>query len=219
MLRPLSGSPSCLRKKWPLDPTAQARGLRLSRSNVMKTEAMDAKAAGLIILGKITGVFGVQGWVKVYSGTEPRSNILDYSPWYLHRDGQWQSLELEAGKVHGKGIIAHLAQCPDRDVAMGLVGAEIAIRREQLPPKAPGEYYWDDLIGLKVINQNAAVLGVVENMLETGANDVLVVRPAEAEVESGQTVSECLIPYIQGEVITEIDLEQGLMRVNWDVDY
>ena len=172
-------------------------------------------ANDMLVVGKVNGLFGVKGWVKVFSDTQPRKNILGYSPWYLKVDGSWQAYKLESGKVHGKGIIAHLEKCPDRDVAALLVGAQIAIRRDQLPALEEGEYYWSDLQGLKVITLDGIELGVVTELMETGANDVLVVR----ETSNKGNEQERLIPFIPEQVVTKVDLEQGVMTVDWDPDF
>lgn len=169
-----------------------------------------------IPLGKLNGVFGVKGWVKIFSHTQPKENILTYSPWFLKRDGQWQEYELISGKLHGKGVIALLAGCSDRDVAMELIGAEIAVKREQLAKPASGEYYWNDLIGLAVINLDGIELGKISSMLVTGANDVIVVHGVK---DSKGSKRERLIPFIFEQVIQEINLEQGLMTVDWDPEF
>lgn len=173
---------------------------------------MAVDKAQLIRLGHIAGVFGVQGWVKVFSETAPRENILNYSPWYLRINGEWREYQLLAGRVHGKGVVAHLSGCPDRDAAIALLKAPVAILRSQLPAASQGEYYWADLEGLQVVNLQGQVLGVVNHLLETGANDVLVVRASDGS-------RECLIPYLPGRVVTEVDLAQGIIRVDWDPDY
>jgi 16S rRNA processing protein RimM len=168
---------------------------------------------GMILLGRISGLFGVKGWIKVYSDTEPRDNILNYSPWYLRREGEWQPFEVIAGRPHGKGIVAHLANCPDRDAAAELIGSTIAIRHDQLPAAGEDEYYWSDLRGLKVATIQGVDLGQVVNLMETGANDVLVVR------ETGEAGQERLIPFIWHQVIREVDLERGLLIVDWDPEF
>jgi 16S rRNA processing protein RimM len=162
-----------------------------------------------VILGRIAGVYGVRGWVKVFSETKPKDNILDYNPWLINLDGSWKSIEVIEGKPHGKGLVAHLAGYDDRDLARKLVGAEIAIERDRLPAAAEGEYYWADLVGLKVITLDGTELGVVDHLLETGANDVLVV----------QGERERLIPFVQGQYVREVDLETGLIKVDWDPEF
>ena len=164
-----------------------------------------------VVLGRIAGLFGVKGWVKVYSETDPPANILDYSPWYLQMADGWRPYVVQQGQIHGKGIIARLEGCNDRDEASPLLGAEIAVDRDQLPVLTEDEYYWSDLIGLAVLNQTGQTLGKVDHLLETGANDVLVVIGADKQ--------ECLIPYIRGDVVKEIDLVKGCLRVDWDPDF
>ncbi|SEQ36850.1 16S rRNA processing protein RimM [Ectothiorhodospira magna] len=162
-----------------------------------------------ITLGRIAGVYGVKGWVRIFSGTEPREGIMDYDPLYLQVNGEWQVFKVEAGRVHGKGLVAKLAGIDDRDAAAALIDAAIGVRAEQLAPLPPGEYYWADLVGLEVINLAAVSLGKVESLMETGANDVLVVRGDR----------ERLIPYIRGQVIHQIDLAAGIIHVDWDPDF
>lgn len=170
---------------------------------------MTDEASGLVEVGRFTGVYGVRGWVKVYSYTEPKENILEYNPWYVHTGGQWRSMEVAEGRVHGKGIVARLVGYEDRDAASLLTGAEIAIARDQLPPADPGEYYWVDLEGLKVINLDGIELGVVDHLFETGSNDVMVVKGDR----------ERLIPFIRDQVVIQVDLEHRTMRVDWDPEF
>ena len=154
--------------------------------------------------------------MKIFSNTQPKENILTYSPWYLKRNGQWQEFELLSGKSHGKGVIAQLAGCTDRDIASGLIGSEIAIKREQLAAPASGEYYWSDLIGLLVKNLEDIELGTITSMLETGANDVIVVR---GEKDAKGKRRERLIPFVTEEVVHEVNLEEGFMTVDWEEEF
>jgi 16S rRNA processing protein RimM len=162
-----------------------------------------------IVLGRISGVFGVQGWVKVFSETEPRDQIIGFNPILLGREGRWQEARIEAGRSHGKGVIMKIEGCDDRDAAAALMGTEIAVLRHQLPPLPEGEHYWADLVGLEVRTLDGIALGVVEGLLHTGANDVLVV----------QGDRERLIPYVAGDVVREVDLETGVLRVDWDPEF
>jgi len=163
-----------------------------------------------VIVGKITGVFGVRGWVKIYSYTEPASNILHYSPWQLEHQGQWHTVEVQEGQEHGKGLIAHLKNYDDRDQVARWVGTDICVARSQLPQINDGEYYWTDLIGLTVLTATGATLGKVTHLLETGANDVVA-------VQDGTT--EHLIPFVLDEVILKIDLTAKTLLVNWDTTF
>ncbi|MBE2293884.1 MAG: ribosome maturation factor RimM [Phycisphaerales bacterium] len=162
-----------------------------------------------VVLGRVSGLFGVQGWVRVFSHTEPREGITRYDPIFLRRHGEWQLFKIEAGRAHGPGVVLKFVGCDDRDQAASLLQSEIAVRRAQLPPPGPGEYYWTDLQGLQVITLEGVDLGVVESVFATGANDVLVVRGER----------ERLLPFVRGQVVVEIDLAQRRLRVDWDPDF
>ena len=162
-----------------------------------------------VTLGRISGAHGIQGWVKVHSDTSPRENIVNYSPWCLEQGGRRERRKVNAGRVQGKGVVAKLAGCNDRDAAEALVGAVIRVPRSQLPATGPGEYYWADLVGLTVQTLDGMELGRIERLFETGSNDVMVV----------QGDRERLIPYIWEQVIKDVDLGQGRMRVDWDPEF
>lgn len=163
----------------------------------------------MVVMGRISGLFGVRGWLKIYSDASPREGILDYTPWFIKSEQGWQARELLAGQRQGKGVVAQLEGCDDRDQAAELVGCDIAVLREQLPELAADEFYWTDLQGLKVENLEGVELGQVSHLFETGANDVLVVKGER----------ERLIPYIWGEAVRSVDLQAGLMVVDWDADF
>ncbi len=163
-----------------------------------------------IIVGHITGVYGVKGWIKVFSNTEPREGIKDYNPWYLKTktDSHWRKIQVESARRHGKTVVAKIAGIDDREEAMLLSGQEIAIAASQMKPLGKDEYYWRDLIGLRVINQQDIELGVVKELMETGANDVLVVESAEGK--------QHLIPWTLGHAIIGVDVEARCIEVDWD---
>ena len=162
-----------------------------------------------VIVGRISGLFGVRGWIKVHSFTDPREAILDYRDWLIESGDDWKPIAVAEGKPHGKTIIARLDGIDDRDVAAGFVQASIGIERSQLPETAEGEFYWSDLEGLTVRKEDGTVLGTVAHLLETGANDVLVVREADREV---------LVPFVQGQVVKDVDLANGVIDVDWEWD-
>ena len=162
-----------------------------------------------VVLGRVSGLFGLQGWVRVFSHTEPRHGIIHYDPIFLRRQGEWRPFKIDAGRAHGAGVVVKFAGCDDRDQAALLIQSDIAVQRDQLPPPKPGEYYWADLEGLRVVTLDGAELGVVDHLFATGANDVLAVRGDR----------ERLLPFVKGQVVVEIDLEQRLMRVDWDPDF
>lgn len=144
----------------------------------------------------------------MFSYTRPREAILDYKQWFLQRDGVWREIELVEGKQHGKGIIARLSEVDDRDQAATLVDCEIAVERTSLPATDEGSYYWADLEGLQIVSNDGADFGRVAYLLETGSNDVLVT--------TGKP--ERLIPFIMGEVILDVDLDNGQIVVDWELD-
>ncbi len=162
-----------------------------------------------LVMGRIARPYGVKGWLHVITYTAHPENLLEYLPWYLHRQGRWQAAELASGRCHGKGLVVQFAKCMDRDAAEALKGIEIGVYRDQLPASGNDEYYWSDLVGLQVITKQHRVLGVVDHLIETGANDVLVVKGEQ----------EYLVPFIQGQVVEAVDLEAREIRVDWDPDY
>jgi 16S rRNA processing protein RimM len=162
-----------------------------------------------INVGRISGIFGVKGWVKVFSFTDPRENILSYSPWLLKKGSETRPVDIVDGKPQGKSIIVQLKGINDRDQAAHFMGWDVFIRHEQLPEATGGEYYWSDLIGLKVETIEGVQLGIVDSLLETGANDVIIV----------QGERERAIPFIQGQTIINIDLDAGKMIVDWDPEF
>ena len=170
---------------------------------------MSEKQAPLITLGAINGVYGVKGWVKVFSFTDPKENILDYKTWYVVKNNQQQICHVEDGKRHGKGVIVKLKGFDDREVAAKLLKSEVMVSREELPKLANGEYYWNDLQGLQVINLQQTALGHIDHMMETGANDVMVVKGEKQR----------LIPFVQGLYVKNIDLENKVLVVDWPEDF
>lgn len=160
-----------------------------------------------IVLGRVTGLFGVKGWCKVHSYTRPKENLLDYPQWWLRLEDDWRRLRIAGARRHGKTLIARLEGVEDRDAAAAWVGAEIAVGRDELPPAGEGEYYWADLEGLAVVNEAGDALGRVAYMIETGAHDVMVVAGGGRET---------LIPFAPGRTVREVDLEAGRIRVDWD---
>jgi tRNA (guanine37-N1)-methyltransferase len=161
-----------------------------------------AAARQPIILGRIAGVYGVRGWVRVFSETEPRDNILRYLPWLLNGVPR-RVLE---GRQQGKGLIVRLEGCEDRDQAAALVGQAISIYRDQLPAPRADEFYWADLEGLSVETLNGESLGRVSHLFSTGANDVLVIKGER----------ERLVPFVWEAVVKDVDFDAGMLRVDWD---
>jgi 16S rRNA processing protein RimM len=161
----------------------------------------------IVALGYISAVHGLKGWVKVHSWTRPLEALLEYQPWLL---GEEKSpVKIVDGRKQGKGLVALLPGFEDRERAATLVGQQIFVGRDQLPATAEDEYYWSDLEGLEVHTTEGVLLGRVEKLMETGANDVLVIRGKR----------EHLVPFIQGQYVTHVDIESGLIEVDWDPEF
>ncbi|MCO7555430.1 ribosome maturation factor RimM [Metapseudomonas otitidis] len=176
--------------------------------------ATPAAADELIVLGKIFSVHGVRGEVKVYSFTDPLDNVLDYPRWTLTRDGEVKQVEVASGRVQGKFLVVKLKGLDDRDVARTYAGFEIRVPESELPELEEDEFYWHQLEGLSVINRDGQLLGKVDHLLETGANDVMVVKPCTGSLDD----RERLLPYTE-QCVQAIDLDAGEMRVDWDADF
>ncbi|MFP8965554.1 ribosome maturation factor RimM [Pokkaliibacter sp. CJK22405] len=168
-----------------------------------------------LVMGRITSVYGIKGWVKVYSFAEPMENIFAYTPWKLQLNGQWREVVIDQWKHHGQGLIAHIEGCDDRDIAKHYCEADIHVDLNQLPDLPEGEFYWHQLEGLTVVNTEGVCLGVVDHMLATGANDVLVVSPSSDSVDD----QERLIPYLPENNVKEVSLEQRRLVIDWDSSF
>jgi 16S rRNA processing protein RimM len=166
-----------------------------------------------VILGRITGLYGVRGWVRVRSYTDPPAALLGYDAWLVGRPDGWERFEVE-GREHGKGLVARLEGTEDRDAAVRFLGADVAVERGRMPEPAEGEYYWADLEGLEVRHRDGRVLGRVDRLLETGAHDVLVVRPEKPGRHQGD--GEILVPFVPGRFVLGVDLEAGVIDVDWE---
>ena len=162
----------------------------------------------MVIMGRIVAPYGIYGWLKIQPDTEALDGLGDYATWWLGRADQWRPFELETVKMHGNVLLAKLKGISDRDAAFALKGSQVAVPREELPAAAEGQYYWADLIGLRVVNQQQVDLGEVVDVFETGANDVLVI----------QGERERLLPFVD-QVVLDVDLAAKVMQVDWDAEF
>jgi len=161
-----------------------------------------------VAIGKFGKTFGVRGWIKIHSFTTPKENILELAPWQIEKNGQWQEVPIEVHKIHHQNIVIKLKNIDDVDTIKLYTNLNIFIDQTLLPKLPKNEYYWDNLIGLKVTNKESSELGIVDHLFGTGSNDVMVVKGKK----------EHLIPYLKN-VIIEVDLEQRTMVVDWDEDF
>lgn len=170
---------------------------------------MEEPGSKRLIVGRISGVYGLKGFVRVFSETEPRGAIAGFPQLWVERADRWERLEVESGRAHGRGVVLKFRETASRDEAQALIGCTLAIERDWLPPPHEGEFYWADLQGLRVETVEGQPLGRIEGFIETGANDVMVV----------QGERERLIPWVRGRYVTDVDLEAGRIQVDWDPDF
>ena len=161
-----------------------------------------------LLVGKINGFFGVQGWVKIFSYTKPRKNILEYQPWYFVDNETYKVIEITSGREQSKTIVAQVKGVNNRDEAVQLIGKDLYINKEQLPELDNDEHYWHELTGFRVINKNEVDLGIVDYLVDTGSNHVLVTK--------GNT--EHWIPYIEPFLVS-IDKHKKVISVDWDENF
>jgi 16S rRNA processing protein RimM len=180
---------------------------------------MAADSNELVVIGKVTSVYGVKGWVKIHSYTEPVENFLRYQDYYLDQADQWQPIAFDQLKRHQKGLVGLMEGIETRESASTYCQCDIAILASQMSSLDDGEFYWHELEGLSVwtrdVGGNELLLGKLHHMIETGANDVLVVRSSKGSLDK----RERLIPYLPGQVIREIDIEASVIKVDWDPEF
>ena len=159
-------------------------------------------------MGRVVAPYGVCGWIKVQTLTESVDGLLGYASWWFDQHGNWCNRRLLEGRVHGNGLVARIEGVADRTEAAKMRGASIAVPRSELPAPPSGQYYWADLVGLSVVNQQGESLGQVAEIFSTGAHDVVVVRGDR----------ERLIPFVEP-VLREVDLQGARLVVDWGSDY
>lgn len=161
-----------------------------------------------VVVAKVGRVHGIQGWVRINSFTEPPENVLNYKDWWILHHNQWQLLEKQASKIQNQEILIKIKNCNNREQAQFYTNDLIAVPRESLPLLSSEEYYWSDLIGMRVMNEQKIDLGIVDHLFSTGSNDVLVLTGEK----------ERLIPYTE-DAIKQIDLQNKIITVDWDSEF
>ncbi|MDG6894974.1 ribosome maturation factor RimM [Volucribacter amazonae] len=170
----------------------------------------------ITVVGKLGSTYGIRGWLRIYSSTEQSESIFAYQPWYLKIKGKWQQTELETWRYHNNDLIVKLKHIDDRESAQTLANIEIGVDLAVFPQLEEGDYYWHDLIGCQVINLQGYNMGVVSEMMETGSNDVLVVRAMNKDAFAKQ---ERLIPFLLEQVVKRVDLTTKTIEVDWDAGF
>lgn len=167
------------------------------------------------VMGKVTSVYGVKGWVKVISYTQPKENICQYESWQLEQSGKKSLVSVTHCKPHANGFVAQLDKCSDRELAKQYCGSLITVSQGELPELEEGEFYWHQLEGLRVVTIEGQLIGRVDHMIETGSNDVFVIRKCEGSIDG----KERMVPYLPDQVVKKVDLEAGVIEVDWDPDF
>ncbi len=158
-----------------------------------------------VVVGRLGKSHGLRGWLKVNSFTQPIENILDYQPWHIKRLGEMQRLDCTGKQLKANTILVQPEECTAPEQAALYNGLDILVSRQQLPNLPSGEYYWTDLEGLTVITKQEIVLGKIAYLIETGSNDIMVIKGGK----------EYWLPYLPGQVVLDIDLDKQIMRVDW----
>jgi len=163
-----------------------------------------------IYLGKITGVHGIKGWLKIQSFSSPLENILNYPSWIINNQGEEDFYSIEQGRKQNNKIVVKLEKIDDRNTAESLINSKIQILRSDLPKLSNENYYWSDLVGLSVLNSEETVIGKIESLIETGANDVMVIITLKDE--------RILIPFVMHEIIKEVNVELNYIKIDWSIE-
>ena len=163
-----------------------------------------------IYLGKITGVHGIKGWLKIQSFSSPPANILNYPSWIINNKGEEDYYSIEQGRKQNNKIVVKLEKIDDRNTAESLINSKIQILRSDLPKLSNENYYWSDLVGLSVLNSEEKVIGKIESLIETGANDVMVINTAKDE--------RVLVPFVMHEIIKEVNVELNYIKIDWLIE-
>lgn len=191
----------------------------------MTKSVSNSAERNMVVMGRIVAPYGVFGWLKIVPDTEAFDGLFDYDTWWLGKGDDWSEMVVETAKTHNDVLVVKLKGIDDRDAALACKGKQIAVPREQLPEAEENEYYWSDLIGLRVKNKQDVDFGLVVDVFETGANDVIAVRAdavkQEAIVDKAVTKEkpqERLLPFIDA-VVLEVDIVAKTMLVDWDADF
>jgi len=170
-----------------------------------------------VVMGRIGAAYGLKGWVKLFSFTDPPANLLEHRKFFIvgnNAEAALQEIEIDEARAQGQGFVGHIKSCDERDKTRSYTGKELLLPKQVLPNLEEG-YYWHQLEGLRVVNLVGEELGTVHHLLATGANDVLVVHASATSIDK----LERLLPYVWGQVVLEVDLNSGVIKVDWEKDY
>jgi len=190
-----------------------------------KADKKEILSATHVVMGRIGAAYGLKGWVKLFSFTDPPANLLEHRKFFTvgndvekgvekGAEVALQEIEIDHARAQGQGFVGHVKGCDERDQTRNYTGKELLLPKQVLPVLEEG-YYWHQLEGLRVVNLAGEDLGVVHHLLATGANDVLVVHASATSIDK----EERLLPYVWGQVVLEVDLNSGEIKVDWEKDY
>ena len=168
---------------------------------------MSEESSALIQLGFVGAPFGVRGWIKLRSHTDPPERLLEHRSLRIGHGSVWQNYRIEASGRSGGALTVKLAGVEDRNQAQALRGAEVCVPRSELPQRDDKDFYRADLIGCEVVNLDGAVLGVVQHFIESPAQVLMVVRGAQ----------EFWIPAVP-QHLRRVDLQARRVIVDWNAD-
>ncbi|EDQ00600.1 ribosome maturation factor RimM [Shewanella benthica] len=169
-----------------------------------------------VVLGKLGSSHGIKGWLKITTYTDSVEGIFDYSPWLIKEQGEWREVKVLQWRFQGKAVVASLEGVETRDQAQILTNCEIAVTPQQMKTLPEDEFYWRDLIGCEVVNTKGYNMGKVQEIVETGSNDVLLVK---ANAKDGFGKAERMIPFVTEQFIIEVNLAEKQITVDWDPDF
>jgi 16S rRNA processing protein RimM len=168
------------------------------------------QAARLIVMGRVVAPYGLKGWVRIEPYSAVPDSLSTYRSWWVGRSGDWRKMKVaQCSLQHASSLVARFEGCVERDAAMALKGCDVAVERAALPQNGDNEFYWADLVGLKVVNSKYQELGVVAELFDNGAHTVM--RVADGETER-------LLPFVE-QVVQQVDVALGLIRVEWELDW
>ncbi|CAL4323699.1 Ribosome maturation factor RimM [Buchnera aphidicola (Eriosoma lanigerum)] len=170
------------------------------------------KKSNFIIVGKFIAPYGLLGWIKIISFTENINNIVYYTPWYITINNKLEIIKLLLWNKK-KNLLVKCETINDRNTAEKFSNKNIMIHKSQLPILPIYEYYWKDLINCNIINFNT-YLGTVKNVINTGANDILIVKNNNKKIHT-----DILIPFIMNQVIKNVNLIHKVIKIEWDINH
>ncbi|MGO4894050.1 ribosome maturation factor RimM [Flavobacterium sp. W21_SRS_FM6] len=166
-----------------------------------------------LVVGKIGAPYGVKGWVKITTYTHEQDGVFAYSPWLLGQGQELKEYVVDQWRTHNKGLVAKLVGVETRDDAESIKNLEISIKAQQLPQLADDDFYWRELVGMQVVTEQGYSLGVVKELFETGANDVMLIK---ANLNDAFGQKERMVPYLLDQVVKQVDREVKTIKVDWD---